>query len=664
MPVKRADKTPMPERDARVRAHDFQEVNQGFDFDRAMFEAERCLRCQDAVCVEGCPVGIPIPDFIHAIAANDMPRAATILRAANPLPAICGRVCPQESQCELLCHMSKRFSPAAIGHLERFVADWERTQPVGEDPEPPWRAERVAVIGSGPAGLVCAGELARLGYPVTVYEGLHAPGGVLRYGIPEFRLPKAILDWEIALLERLGVEIVCNVVVGKTITLDDLFERMGFAAVFVGTGAGLPKFLGIPGENLNGVFSANEFLTRINLMRANEFPNADTPIKVGKRVAVIGSGNTAMDTVRSAMRMGAEEVLIVYRRSETEMTARVEEYHHAIEEGVEFHWLTNPVEILGSDDGWVTGLKCQVMELGEPDDSGRARPVPVANTAFVIPVDNVVLSIGNTPNPLLLKATAGLEADKWGCLIVDEASAQTSMPGVYAGGDIVTGAATVILAAGAGKSAAAVIHRDLSAGNTNERARFRREEVMTEVILMLREEHGKMTKLLDILEGEIKAHAEGGLPDYDLVTSSLDYCLNYPELCHHPKEDILYRKLRARDRRAAEEIGDLEEEHAILTGMTRKLAATVRNVLADAELPHGWVAQLDWDAAMAQEFVDFYRRHIEMEENRLFPAAARNLTLTDWIEINAVVADDIDALAGAQAGNHYQTLHGKILRFA
>jgi glutamate synthase (NADPH/NADH) small chain len=359
--------------------------------------------------------------------------------------------------------MENRFHSVAIGHLERFVADWERAQPAGEDRARPWRAERVAVIGSGPAGLVCAGELARMGYPVTVFEGLHAPGGVLRYGIPEFRLPNKILDWEIAVLERLGVEIVCNIIVGKTITLDERFERMGFAAVFVGTGAGLPKFLGIQGENLNGVYSANEFLTRINLMRAYEFPIADTPIKVGKRVAVIGAGNTAMDAVRSALRMGAQEGLIVYRRSENEMTARVEEYHHAIEEGVELHWLTNPVEVLGNNEGWVTGLKCQRMELGEPDASGRARPVAVEGSEFVIPVDNVVLSIGNSPNPVLLKSSAGLETDQWGCLVADEESGQTSRPRVYAGGDVVTGAATVILAAGAGKNAAGAIHLDLSA---------------------------------------------------------------------------------------------------------------------------------------------------------------------------------------------------------
>ncbi|MBT4702251.1 MAG: NADPH-dependent glutamate synthase, partial [Rhodospirillaceae bacterium] len=417
----------------------------------------------DAVCVEGCPVGVPIPEFIHAIVAGDMPKAAAILRGANPLPAICGRVCPQESQCEALCHMSTRFTPAAIGHLERFVADWERGEPANDEARLPWRDEKMAIIGSGPAGLVCAGQLVDKGYPVTIYEGLHAPGGVLRYGIPEFRLPNTVLDWEIDILRKRGVEIVTNVIIGKTIAMDDLLDKMGFAAVFIGTGAGLPKFLGIPGENFNGVFSANEFLTRINLMQAYDFPNSDTPMKVGRRVAVIGAGNTAMDTVRSSLRMGAEKGLIVYRRSVEEMTAREEEHHHAIEEGVEFHWLTNPIEVLGNDDGWVTGLRCQVMELGEPDESGRARPMPVAGSEFDIPVDNVVLSIGTTPNPLLLKSTTGLETDRWGCLVADEESGRTTRARIYAGGDVVTGAATVILAAGAGKNAAEAIHRDLSA---------------------------------------------------------------------------------------------------------------------------------------------------------------------------------------------------------
>jgi len=461
MPVKRTDKTPMPHREAAVRAHDFEEVNEGYCFSHAMFEAERCLRCQDPVCIDGCPVRVPIADFMHAIAAGDMKKAAELLRTANPLAAICGRVCPQESQCEMKCHMTKRFGPVAIGHLERYVSDWEMQQPVEGEPLQPWREEKIAVVGSGPSGLVCAGELARMGYPVTVYEALHAPGGVLRYGIPEFRLPNSILDWEIASLERLGVEFVNNVIIGKTLTLDQLFGELGYAAIFVGTGAGLPKFMGIPGESFNGVYSANEFLTRVNLMHANDFPNADTPVMVGRRVAVIGAGNTAMDTVRVALRVGAKHGLIVYRRSSQEMTARVEEYQHAIEEGVEFHWLTNPVAVIGDEDGWVTGLKCIKMKLGEPDASGRARPVPIEGSEFVIPVDNVVLSIGNKPNPLLLQTTKGLESNKWGCLVVHDGTSETSREHVFAGGDAVTGAATVILAAGAGKDAAAEIHRDL-----------------------------------------------------------------------------------------------------------------------------------------------------------------------------------------------------------
>jgi glutamate synthase (NADPH/NADH) small chain len=399
---------------------------------------------------------------MHAIAANDMRKAAELLRGANPLAAICGRVCPQESQCELKCHMTKRFGPVAIGHLERYVSDWEIQQPIEREPLKPWREQKVAIVGSGPSGLVCAGELARMGYPVTVYEALHSPGGVLRYGIPDFRLPNSILDWEIASLERLGVEFVNNVIIGKTLTLDQLFGEMGYAAVFIGTGAGLPKFMGIPGESLNGVYSANEFLTRINLMQAFEFPRAETPLKVGKRVAVIGSGNTAMDAVRSALRLGAERAMVVYRRSENEMTARIEEYEHAIEEGVEFHWLTNPIEVLG-EDGWVTGLRCVKMRLGEPDDSGRARPIPIEGSEFVFSVDNVVLSIGTRPNPLLVKATPGLKTHSWGGLLVDEREVETSVHRVYAGGDAVTGAATVILAAGAGKRAAEAIHADLTA---------------------------------------------------------------------------------------------------------------------------------------------------------------------------------------------------------
>ena len=460
MPVKRSEKTQMPVRESAVRAHDFKEVNEGYGRAHAVFEAERCLRCQDPVCVEGCPVQIPIPEFIHSVAAGDMAGAARILREANPLPAICGRVCPQEVQCETKCLMAARHSPVAIGHLERFVADWERTQPSTVEARLT-RKEKIAVIGAGPAGLVCAGELARRGYPVTIYEALHAPGGVLRYGIPEFRLPKAILDWEIDMLKSLGVEIVCNVVIGRTMKMDDLQKKHGYSAIFIGTGAGLPQFLNIPGEDLNGVYSANEFLTRINLMRAYD-KDADTPMTVGKSVAVIGGGNTAMDAVRSALRMGAEHGYIVYRRSEKEMTARIEEYHHAQEEGVEFNWLTNPIAVLGNEEGWVTGLKCQRMVLGEPDASGRARPVPVPDSEFVIPVDTVVLSIGTTPNPLLTSTTKGLDTNKWGCLVADERTGLTSKDQVYAGGDAVTGAATVILAAGAGKRAAQAIHEALS----------------------------------------------------------------------------------------------------------------------------------------------------------------------------------------------------------
>ncbi len=464
MPVKRAEKTPMPVREPQQRAHDFREVNAGYTAFHAAFEAERCLRCQDPVCVDGCPVQIPIPDFIHLVAIGDMAGAAKILRAANPLPAICGRVCPQESQCEAECSMTGRFNPVAIGHLERYVADWERTQPAAAEAKIT-RKEKIAIIGAGPAGLVCAGELARLGYPATIYEALHAPGGVLRYGIPEFRLPKAVLDWEIGVLKTMGVQIVCNVIIGKTLTLDELFNRLGYAAVFIGTGAGLPQFLGIPGENLNGVMSANEFLTRINLMRAYEFPETDTPVRIGKRVAVIGAGNTAMDAVRTSLRMGAEEAMIVYRRSDREMSARIEEYHHAIEEGVKFHWLTNPLEILDDGSGWVDGLKCQQMKLGEPDASGRARPIPISGSEFVLPAENVILAIGTTPNPLLTRTTSGLLTNKKGCLVADEQTGLTSKSLVFAGGDAVTGTATVILAAGAGKRAAQAMHEALASRN-------------------------------------------------------------------------------------------------------------------------------------------------------------------------------------------------------
>jgi glutamate synthase (NADPH) small chain len=464
MPVKRYDKTPMPVRAAEVRAHDFYEVNDGYLDAQARFEAERCLRCQDPVCVDGCPVHIPIPDFIHEVAAGDLEAAARILRTANPLPAICGRVCPQETQCEQLCVMGTRFRPVAIGHLERYVADRERERPIAATAAR-MKKEKVAIVGSGPAGLVCAGELARLGYGVTVYEGLHAPGGVLHYGIPEFRLPKAILDHEISVLEAMGVEVVCDVIVGRTLPLDELFG-MGYAAIFVGTGAGLPQFLGIPGEDLNGVMSANEFLTRVNLMGGYTFPEADTPVRVGKRVAVIGAGNTAMDAVRTALRLGAEEAMIVYRRSDKEMSARVEEHEHAIQEGVRFLWLTGPIAIEGGPDGWVTGLRCQKMQLGAPDASGRARPVPIPGSEHVIPVDTVIVAIGTSPNPLLTRTTQGLRTNAEGCLVTDGETGLTSKPLVYAGGDAVTGTATVILAAGAGKRAAHAIDEALAARKT------------------------------------------------------------------------------------------------------------------------------------------------------------------------------------------------------
>ena len=462
MPEKRADKKPMPVREPGVRAHDFEKVNEGYCFSHAMFEAEHCLRCQDPVCIDGCPVRVPIADFMHAVAAGDLPKAAALLREANPLAAICGRQCPQEPQCEMNCHMTRHFGPVAIGHVERYVSDWEMQQPINEEVKEPWRDEKIAIVGSGPSCLVCAGELARMGYGVTVYEALHALGGVLRFGIPEFRLPNAILDWEIAWLERLGVEFANNVIIGKTLELDDLFSELGYSAVFIGTGAGLPSFMGIPGESLNGVYSADEFLTRINLMQAFEFPKAETPLKVGKRVAVIGFDNTAMDAVRSALRMGAEHAMVVNRRSENGMTARIEGYEHAIAEGVEFHWLTNPIEVLG-EDGWVTALKCLRMELEEPNESGHARPVPIDGSEFVFPVDNVVLSIGTRPNPLLVNAMPGLRTHSRGGLLVDESEVGTGAHRVYAGGDAVTGAATVILAAGAGKRAAEAIHADLNA---------------------------------------------------------------------------------------------------------------------------------------------------------------------------------------------------------
>ena len=460
MPLKPTCKTRMPQGAPAERARTFDEVNQGYAEPHARFEASRCLQCQEAACEQGCPVRVPIKAFIKLVADGRFREAFACITSTNPLPAICGRVCPQESQCEKLCHMATRFQPVAIGHLERFVADWARTHRGDDAPAAP-QGPSVAIVGSGPSGLTAAGVLAPLGYRVTIFEALHEPGGVLRYGIPEFRLPKAILDDEIARLTTQGVEIVCDVVIGRTLTLDQLTGEMGFQAVFIGTGAGLPRFLGIPGENLNGVYSANEFLTRINLMKAYRFPEYHTPLKVGARVAVVGAGNTAMDAARSARRMGAEEVRVVYRRSEEEMSARKEEYEHAQEEGIIFQWLMNPVRVVGNEAGWVTGLECQPQRLGPPDESGRARPVPTNDPPVVIPMDTVVVAIGTRPNRLLTR-DGGLTTTSWGGLVVNEASGETSRPGVYAGGDAVTGAATVILAAGAGQRAAAAIHARFS----------------------------------------------------------------------------------------------------------------------------------------------------------------------------------------------------------
>lgn len=463
MPLKPVNKTGMPQQDADIRAHNFIEVNDGYTVQRAQFEASRCLQCQVAACEAGCPVHVPIKDFLKCVVDGQFQEAFNLVRYAHPLPAICGRVCPQENQCEKFCHMATRFEPVGVGHLERFVADWARDHRKGPVDKPVTQSgPRIAIVGSGPSGLTAAGKLANNGYRVTIYEALHEPGGVLRYGIPEFRLPKAILDDEIEQLKLSGVEIVCNVIIGKTVTLDQLKNEMGFEAIFIGTGAGLPRFLGIPGENLNGVYSANEFLTRINLMKAYQFPQSHTPLKVGERIVVVGAGNTAMDAARSAMRMGAKEVYIVYRRSEKEMSARMEEYHHAKEEGIIFKWLTNPLRVLGDEAGWVTGLECDPMKLGPPDESGRASPVSEGLPPVVIPVNTVVVAIGTRPNRLLTKG-GKLATQNWGGIIVNDESGETSQTGIFAGGDAVTGAATVILAAGAGLRAAEAIHQQFQA---------------------------------------------------------------------------------------------------------------------------------------------------------------------------------------------------------
>lgn len=452
----RMKRTPVTEQEPKLRAKNFEEVCLGYDQERAIKEANRCLGCKNPKCVEGCPVSIDIPGFIAEVKNGNFEAAAKDIAKYSALPAVCGRVCPQETQCEGKCVLGIKGEPVAIGKLEKFTADWSRANDVDLTNKEEEKGKKVAVIGSGPAGLTCAGDLAKKGYDVTVFEALHEPGGVLVYGIPEFRLPKEeVVKSEIENIKKLGVKIETDVVIGRTVTIDELMEEEKFDAVFIGSGAGLPKFMGIPGENANGVFAANEFLTRVNLMKAYK-DEYQTPVKVGKKVAVVGGGNVAMDAARTALRLGAE-THIVYRRSEAELPARLEEVHHAKEEGVIFDVLTNPIEILEDENGWVKGMKCVKMELGEPDTSGRRRPVVVEGSEFVLDVDTVIMSLGTSPNPLISSTTEGLEINKWKCIVADEETGLTSKEGVYAGGDAVTGAATVILAMGAGKKAAIAI---------------------------------------------------------------------------------------------------------------------------------------------------------------------------------------------------------------
>ena len=458
----------MPTQEPAVRAHNFYEVALGYSEEIAIAEAQRCLNCKNAPCVNGCPVNIDIPNFISHIKDGDFEGAYNVISLSSSLPAVCGRVCPQETQCESKCTLGIKFEPVGIGRLERFVADWHNNNSKEQPIKPQSNGHKVAVVGSGPSGLTCAGDLAKKGYEVTVFEALHTAGGVLVYGIPEFRLPKSIVAKEVDTLKSLGVKIETNVVIGKTLTIDELFES-GFKAVFIGSGAGLPNFMGIPGESLKGVYSANEFLTRSNLMKSY-LQNPDTPIMKGGKVAVVGGGNVAMDAARTALRLGAEQVYIVYRRSMDELPARKEEVEHAKEEGIIFKLLCNPTEILGYNNpdnprdeknGFVTGMKCIKMELGEPDEKGRRRPVPVENSEFTIDVDTVIMSIGTSPNPLIKNTTDGLEVNRWGGIVVNE-DGLTSRDAVYAGGDAVTGAATVISAMGAGKVAAKAIDEYLS----------------------------------------------------------------------------------------------------------------------------------------------------------------------------------------------------------
>ncbi len=449
-------RTPMPEQDPKARTRNFDEVALGYTEELMLKEASRCLQCKNPTCIDGCPVSVPIKDFIALLVAGDYDGAAAKIKEKNALPAVCGRVCPQENQCEKTCLLAKKGAPIAIGRLERFAADHELAKGAPEPEKPRPTGKRVAIIGSGPAGLTAAADLAKSGHSVTIFEALHKPGGVLVYGIPEFRLPKAIVEAEVENIKKLGVEIKLDAVAGRLFTVDELFGD-GFDAVFIGTGAGLPIFMGIPGENLNGVYSANEYLTRTNLMKAYLFPDYDTPIKRAKRIAVVGGGNVALDAARTALRLGAEKVYLVYRRSEAEMPARREEFEHAKEEGIDFKFLSNPKRILG-EDGWVKGLECVRMELGEPDESGRRRPIEVPGSEFVIDVDAVIIAIGTTANPIVPTTTPGLNTSKRGYIETDEETGATSRPGVFAGGDIVTGSATVILAMGAGRKAASAIH--------------------------------------------------------------------------------------------------------------------------------------------------------------------------------------------------------------
>lgn len=454
-------KVPVREQDPQKRARNFEEVCLGYNKEEAMKEASRCIKCKNAKCITGCPVAIDIPGFIQEVETGNYEEAVRVIAKSSALPAVCGRVCPQESQCEGRCIRGIKGEPVSIGKLERFVADWARENDYVPLAEVEKIDKKVAVVGSGPAGLTCAGDLAKMGYEVTIFEALHEPGGVLTYGIPEFRLPKeTVVKTEIENVKKLGVKIETDVIIGKSVTVDELMEEEGFSAVFISSGAGLPKFMGIPGENANGVFSANEYLTRNNLMKAFD-EDYDTPIVIGKKVAVVGGGNVAMDAARTALRLGAE-VHIVYRRSQEELPARVEEVHHAIEEGIIFNLLTNPVEILTDDNGWVSGMTVRKMELGEPDDSGRRRPIEVPGSEYTIEADTVIMSLGTSPNPLISSTTKGLETNRWKCIVVNAETGQTSRPGVFAGGDAVSGAATVILAMEAGRIGAKGINEYLT----------------------------------------------------------------------------------------------------------------------------------------------------------------------------------------------------------